>query len=633
MSELTRAPRAATDPAAGAGDPLAALDSLGMVEFVGKLQQEFCLDLPAEALTLHHFGSVDALLDLLERHLGPMSAVHRADARTLSAAAGPDSTIVEAVLEHARVRPADPFVTWVPGDDGGRAQVLSFGELDTASRTVAAGLAAGGLRAGERVAVLAGNDPGTIVALLAVLRCGGVALMLSPHDPLARRRAIAEAQHATTALQKSEPATAGDAGWPWPHDLVRALSPLTGPDTGSAEGDQPQHTPSWSVGAGPDAAGAREWRQPPLIAEQPALMFTTSGSTSQGKVVVQSHRGILANARAVCAHHRLGPGITLLGGLPLHHVNGVHFTVMAALHCGAHVVLPERISPLTYRATIERYRPQVVSAVPTVLELLLATSSGWSPPSSLRYLVSAAGPLSPAQVRRCATDLGIRVLQGYGLTETMNFSTTVPVDLSDAEYAEVMLGDHPTIGVALADCQITVRGPDGTQLAEEQIGELCMRGPTIMDGYAGLPDLTAAAFTGGWFHSGDLGYWRTGPREERYYYLTGRIKNVAKVSGESVSLEDLERQLVSLPGVADAGCVAVPDQLAGERLIVAVVGHARTGGGLDTAALRSALAARTSPTAVPDQWIEVEAIPRTATGKLDRRALHALLGAASSTAP
>jgi acyl-CoA synthetase (AMP-forming)/AMP-acid ligase II len=284
---------------------------------------------------------------------------------------------------------------------------------------------------------------------------------------------------------------------------------------------------------------------------------------------------------------------------------------------GAHVVIPSAISPFTYRDLLDEYRPRLASMVPTVLDMLVATGRGWQPPSTLEYVVTAAAPLSARSVRAAHDRLGLRVLQGYGLTETVNFSTTMPTDLGDAEYRTLVLeADVPPIGVALPGNEVAVLDESGSAVGHGEVGEICMRGHNVMTGYVDRPDLTAEAFAGGWFHSGDLGCSLEGPDGRTYFRITGRRKNIALVGGVTISLEEIEATLLRITGVVDAGCVARPDPVRGESVLAFVRLD-----GTDVAQVRVELGRLVPAFMVPGEWRSVDLVPRTATGKLQRRQL------------
>jgi acyl-CoA synthetase (AMP-forming)/AMP-acid ligase II len=171
---------------------------------------------------------------------------------------------------------------------------------------------------------------------------------------------------------------------------------------------------------------------------------------------------------------------------------------------------------------------------------------------------------------------------------------------------------------------VAVLRPDGSRAEPGETGEVCMRGHNVMTGYRGNPQATREAFRGGWFHSGDLGHEvRVPGYEEPFFVLSGRTKNIAKVRGQAVSLEEMERVLLAVPGVADAGCVALPHQFFGEQVTAAVVLRS-TAEPIDVLpALRAAFPAGV----LPERVVELPAIPRTPTGKLRRAELKSLLTA------
>ncbi|MGW8881556.1 AMP-binding protein, partial [Streptomyces mirabilis] len=145
-----------------------------------------------------------------------------------------------------------------------------------------------------------------------------------------------------------------------------------------------------------------------------ALYFGTSGSTAASKLVAQTHANAnaIANAEAVRRHHGLGSGDRILGCLPIHHVNGVHFTLIATLVAGAHAVLAERFSPFGYPSLLTTYRPRIASVVPSLLDALTETWRHRELPGNFGYFVSAAAPLSTMTARAVHDRIGARVVQG-----------------------------------------------------------------------------------------------------------------------------------------------------------------------------------------------------------------------------
>ncbi|SDG59903.1 Acyl-CoA synthetase (AMP-forming)/AMP-acid ligase II [Lentzea fradiae] len=497
---------------------------------------------------------------------------------------------VAALAHFGRVRGHRPWLTAVARS--GEETVLTFGAADRATRAIAARLTAEFGSTPTTLALAPVNDIPSVLTVLGALRAGHRLLMLGPADPPERT--------------SQQIAAAG------------AVAVLHTPGTTPPAGADAFHLADWREAPAGDLAA--RWTDPRLDAALDALYFATSGSTAASKLVAQSRLNATANAEAVRRHHRLSSGSRVLGCLPVHHVNGLHFSVLGTLMAGAQLVLADSFSPLTYPGLVERYRPHVASVVPSVLETLLEVWGRHRLPSGFRYFLTAAAPLPSATARAVADRIGTRVVQGYGLSETTNFSTTMPPGVSGPTYRELMLdAEIPSVGVALPGNEVAVLGPDGERLPAGEVGEVCMRGLNVMTRYLGNDEATSEAFRGGWFHSQDLGF-RVEADNRDFFVLTGRVKNIAKVAGETVSLDEMDRALRALPQVRDAACVALPDRFAGERIVAAVVTT-----GDDGPEIATALRALFSEAVVPERFIALDRIPRTPTGKVLRPELRSLL--------
>jgi acyl-CoA synthetase (AMP-forming)/AMP-acid ligase II len=486
------------------------------------------------------------------------------------------STIPAQLARRAAERPDAPFVTSVSAY--GEVRVLTYGEADRLSDRVAAWVRSEvGAEAGQVLALAPVNDVDSIVTVIGLLRSGCPALLVSPTAPAERVR---------------EQCAALD---------VRAV--LAVPD----------------VTALPD----RPFTAPDVRPDDDALYFGTSGSTAAAKLVAQTHRNTVANALGLGLHHRLRPADTLLGCLPIHHVNGLHFTVFGTLAAGAHLVLAHAFDPLRYPSLIERFRPRIASVVPAILEALVATWRDPQVPEEFEYFVTAAAPLAARTARAVVSKFGVRVLQGYGLTETTNFSTTIPPGLPEAVYRRLVLdAEIPTVGTAFPGNEVAVLTDNGERAEPGQIGEVCMRGLNVMDRYAAEDEASAYALRGGWFHSEDLGFETVDESTGlSFFVLTGRRKNIAKVGGETVSLDEMDRVLRAVPELADAACVALPHRFLGEQIVAAVVldpGSDRPDLDSHLPAIDSHLQRYFAAAALPARIVSMEAIPRTPTGKVLR---------------
>jgi acyl-CoA synthetase (AMP-forming)/AMP-acid ligase II len=508
--------------------------------------------------------------------------------------------VLSHITERARTQGDESFLTAVRADH--QVVALTYRDLDVLSRRASAWVRRRlQARPGDVVALLPTNDASSVVTLFGVLRAGCALLLLSPLDPAGRLRQQAEALRAKAIVRSPEVSA----------DVLPEAIPA--PDTASLD----DHGPSFDPAVEPMAD---------------ALFFGTSGSTATSKLVAQSHYNAAVNAEALRRCHGLKRGDRLLGCLPIHHVNGLHFTIFATLAAGAHAVLAHAFDLFGYRRLLERFRPRIASVVPSILEALLGTWRQPALPSDFEYFVSAAAPLTARAARGVREKLGARILQGYGLTETTNFSTTMPADLTEDAYRALMLDPEiPSIGTALYGNDVAVLTKEGARAATGEIGEICMRGHNVMMRYAGNDDATAEAFGNGWFHSGDLGCEIEDPEAgRRYFTITGRLKNIAKVRGESVSLDEMDRVLRALPHVQDAACVTLPHRLLGEEIIAAIVLSAGAG---DAADVLTHLGAVFSPAVLPRRVVRLDAVPRTPTGKLLRADLARTLAALAEEGP
>ncbi|MEU5208675.1 class I adenylate-forming enzyme family protein [Streptomyces sp. NPDC020742] len=504
-------------------------------------------------------------------------------------------TIPELLAHRADLDGSAPYLTFHGADRA--ATTLSYrGTLRLSRRLAAWAVRDLGARPGDVLALAPTNELRSVIAVFGLLLAGCSVLSVNPADPAARIAQQTEALGATAVLRA--PDTTADASVPW------TLLP------------DPRELP-----AADDA-----WTGPALDPGADALYFGTSGSTAAAKLVAQSHYNGAVNAEALRRHHGLGPGDRFLGCLPVHHVNGMHFTLFGTLAAGAHGILLPGFDPFRYPRLLTAYRPRIASVVPSILETLLETWRSPQLPAEFEYFVSAAAPLSAYTARAVHDRWGVRVLQGYGLTETTNFSTTMPRGLSDAAYRALMLdGDLPSVGTALYGNEVAVLRADGARAEPGETGEICMRGHNVMSRYQGNPEATAEAFAGGWFHSQDLGYEVVEPESGlRFVVITGRAKNIAKVRGETVSLEEMERALKAFPPVRDAACATAPDRFLGEVVVAAVA----VADGTTDEALREHLGHSFDPAVLPVRFVRMPAVPRTATGKVIRPRLRDLLAAA-----
>ncbi len=290
--------------------------------------------------------------------------------------------------------------------------------------------------------------------------------------------------------------------------------------------------------------------------------------------------------------------------MPLFHVHGLMASALATLRSGGTVVVPAPFNPLSFWAVAAEERPTWYSAVPTIQRMVLARARGERPPGSrsLRFVRSCSSALAPELMADLERRLSVPVLEAYGMTEACHQIASNPLPPADRLPGSVGLGT----GV-----QVAVTDDAGVALPAGTTGQVVIRGPNVIDGYAANPEANAESFMDGWFRTGDQGVLD----EHGYLTLIGRIKELINRGGEKISPHEIDEVLLRHPSVAGAVAFGVPHPALGEQVAAAVVLREPATERELLSHCREQLAAFK----VPGKLHVVEAIPRTATGKVQRR--------------
>lgn len=356
-----------------------------------------------------------------------------------------------------------------------------------------------------------------------------------------------------------------------------------------------------------------------IAADDVASYFHTGGTTGTPKLAPHSHGNEVAMAYSMNLVTRFGPGDVTLCGLPLFHVNGVVVTGLAAFIGGAEVLLA---TPQGYRNTtlignfwkvIERHRVSFFSGVPTIYAGLLQVPSEGHDLSSLKYALCGAAPMPVELIRQFEAKTGLTLIEGYGLTEGTCGSCANP------PAGERRPG---SIGLRMPYCEVSIKVLDdqGRYLrdaAQNEIGNLCIRGATVFKGYLQTSKNAGIWVDGDWFNTGDLGRIDA----DGYIWLTGRSKDLIIRGGHNIDPQMIEEALHKHPAVAMAAAVGKPDEKAGELPVVYV--QLKPGNQASEAELLEHAAAHIPErAAIPkNAWI-IDAIPLTAVGKTFKPALR-----------
>jgi malonyl-CoA/methylmalonyl-CoA synthetase len=459
----------------------------------------------------------------------------------------------------------------------GRA--LTFGEIESRAARMARVLAARGLRAGDRLAIYLPNRLEVIDLFLACTRLG---VIVVPINVLYREREL------THILGDAEPrAIVADPG-----ELAETATPVWDVATLAAE-----------------AAGAIDANVtvPALTGDTPAALVYTSGTTGLAKGAILTHGNFAANARTLVDAWRITKADRLLLALPLFHVHGLGNGLHCWLASGLRMRLLERFDHQTATGQFLDFAPTLFFGVPTMYVRLLDTApeDARTIGGRMRLFVSGSAPL-PAQVLEAFRDrFGHTILERYGMTETL-MTLGNPLD------GERRAG---TVGLPFAGVRVRLLTPEGHEAGVGDVGELYVVSDTLCAGYWRRPEAWVAAIVDGYFRTGDIAT----RAADGYFTLCGRRGDLIISAGFNIYPREIEDVLREYPPIADAAVVGRPDAHRGEVPIAYVV--TREGADIDPAALDAHCRQRLASFKAPRAFFRLDALPRTALGKVQKHLL------------
>jgi malonyl-CoA/methylmalonyl-CoA synthetase len=347
----------------------------------------------------------------------------------------------------------------------------------------------------------------------------------------------------------------------------------------------------------------------PSTENTPLSLIYTSGTTGASKGAVLTQGNFLANGQALVSDWQFSENDRYLATLPLFHVHGLGNGVHCWLMSGCHMRLTERFEHSQAQAWFEDYKPTVFFGVPAMFIRLLEIPEAAAKAigNKLRLAVSGSAPL-PAEIHeKFRAKFGSVILERYGMTETL-------MNVSNPYLGERRPG---TVGLPLKHVQTKICDEKGNPVGDNVTGELWVKGPNVCSGYWGRPEATAQAWVDGWFKTGDIAI----RANDGYITLQGRRSDLIISGGFNIYPREIEELLLEQPGIEEATVVGVADPIRGEVPVAYVVADEAT---WDEAALKPRLATQLASFKLPKAFVRLDALPRTALGKVQKHLLPPL---------
>ena len=352
----------------------------------------------------------------------------------------------------------------------------------------------------------------------------------------------------------------------------------------------------------------------PAQPDDVALVLHTSGTTSRPKMVPLTHRNLCASAESIRRSLQLTDRDRCLNVMPLFHIHGLVAALLASLSAGASVVCTPGFYAPQFFPWLEAHKPTWYTAVPTMLQAILARADANRDViarNPLRFVRSCSSSLAPQLMAELERTFNAPVIEAYGMTEASHQMASNPLPPA--------VRKPGSVGVA-AGPQVAIMAEDGDWLLPAgEIGEIVIRGPNVMHGYANNPEAGVRAFAGGWFRTGDQGH----IDDEGYLTITGRLKEIINRGGEKISPREVDEVLLDHPAVAQAVTFALPVADLGEDVAAAVILAEPS---VTERELRRFAALRLAPFKVPRRIVIVDEIPKGPTGKIQRIGMAERLG-------
>ncbi|HET6273476.1 MAG TPA: class I adenylate-forming enzyme family protein [Bacteroidota bacterium] len=443
-------------------------------------------------------------------------------------------------------------------DDAGHRREYAYREFYEEVCKTANFLRAAGIERGDRIATVSHNHSDVVIQYFATFLLGAVVVPINVGEDDKRITYILQNSETKLAFVRDQYI-----------DRIKSLLPhIPGLRTIVQVGAKVDPSlPLYDTEIAKQSTRFASASRPGLQDE--ALIVYTSGTTGHPKGVVLVQYNLLVDAMAIVEWHRLSEDQRMMCVLPIHHVNGTIVTLMAPLYAGCGIVLNQKFHSDKFFERISIERITVASVVPTLLQFLLHAKLSMEAykVAHFRHIICGAGPLTVELALKFEHEFKIPIIHGYGLSETTCYSCFLPIDLPKGEHkAWLSKYGFPSIGVPLPVNDMAIHDAPGNEMEEGQRGEIVIRGHNVMKYYFQDPESNEKTFSHGWFRSGDEGFFQYDEQGRKFFFITGRLKELIIRGGVNISPFEIDEVLMNMHGVGAGIAVGFENDWYGEEV-------------------------------------------------------------------
>lgn len=471
--------------------------------------------------------------------------------------------IFELVEYKSHLHPDDTYIVFY--SDNGRREELTYSEFAAKVFKTANLLKSNGIEPEDRIATISHNHINTVIQYFAAWSLGATVVPINVNEEPDRIKYILKSSQARLAfvkveyLKKITDIKKGlyDLKKIFVHDVGSKWDSIT-KGIGIYEDELEKESPDFKPHTG-------------INRETEALIVYTSGTTGLPKGVVLTQYNLMIDADGIAKWHEIKKGDCLMCVLPIHHVNGTVVTIMTSLYAGGKMVLNQKFHTDRFFLRMEDENVQIVSVVPTLLQFLchdFKDKQNKIPRlPNFRHIICGAGPLTCELSSKFESMFNMKIVHGYGLSETTCYSCFLPIDIAEDEHKK-WLNDFgfPSIGVEIEPNEMDIQNDKGESMPEGERGEIVIRGHNVMKYYDENEEANDKTFEFGWFRSGDEGFYNTDSQGRKYYFITGRIKELIIRGGINIAPLEIDEVLMSLPEVKTGIAVGFDNDWYGEEV-------------------------------------------------------------------